>query len=150
MSLVEYKTPVLKKPKFGWQRYQFANKTAAELKLSLWDANLSEIYGFKNVTPLVGAVKVKVTLNLKIKSKETGVINPKNIVVENMTISPYKTQAQLASELNKALPYLGQFIYHESFNGGSEGIQLIIDKTYLNNNPLDEFYEISLFDITLS
>jgi hypothetical protein len=149
MSLSEYRSPILKKPKFGWQRYQFGNKSAAALKLSLWDSNLSEEFVFWNVAPLAGSVTAKVTLNLKIKSKVTGLSNLKNFVTV-VTISPYSTQAQLASEINKALPYLGQFIYHDSFNGGSEGIQLIIDKTYLNNGPLDEFIAYSAFSIVLS
>lgn len=147
MSLVEYKSPVLKKPKFGWQRYQFGNKSAAELKLSLWDANLSE----ESVTPtglttVPGAQKAKVTLNLKIKNKATSVVSPKNFVVVDMAISPFTTLEQLASELNKALPYLGQFVYY----GDTQTLKLTIDKTYLNNNPLDEFAGLSIFDITLT
>lgn len=146
MSLSEYKSPVVKKPKFGWQRYQFGNKSAAELKLSLWDANLSEESATFSVVALPGAETVKVTLNLKMISKVTGAATPKNFVVGAMTISPYTTQAQLASELNKALPYLGQFVYHDDI----QAIKLTIDKTYLNNNPLDEFDGVSIFDITLS
>jgi len=146
MSLVEYKSPVLKKPKFGWQRYQFGNKSAAELKLSLWDANLSEESVSVNVVAVPGAQKVKVTLSLNITSKVTGTGSPKNFVVVDMTISPYTTQAQLASELNKALPYLGQFVYHDDL----QSIVLTIDKTYLNNNPLDEFDLVSSFGIALT
>jgi hypothetical protein len=147
MSLSEYRSPVVKKPKFGWQRYQFGNKSAAELKLSLWDANLSEVSLKPTIiTTVPGAQKAKVTLNLKITSKVTGTGSPKNFVVAGMTISPYTTQAQLASELNKALPYLGQFVYHDDL----QAIVLTIDKTYLNNNPLDEFDLVSQFEIALT
>ena len=109
MSLVEYKSPVLKKPRFGWQRYQFGNKTAAELKTSLWDANLTEIKIVNGSSPLYGGtnVTVKVT-GLDLGSSTVIAYNTKLI-----STSKVLDVIQLLKFLNEKTPFCGQFTNEE-------------------------------------
>lgn len=133
MSLVEYRSPVLKKPKFGWQRYQFGNKSAAELKLSLWDANLSEV-----VVPNTGTIPtfpitqfVDLTLTHNHGTPLYGV--SKHFSGKMLLPTPINNLNELVQYLNKRDPFLGEFRPTED----QLNVQLVVDKTWsriTNNN----------------
>lgn len=133
MSLVEYKSPVVKKPKFGWQRYQFGNKTAAELKLSLWDANLSEVL-VKN-SGVLGAYPL--TTAIEIALEHTGVptaASESKHYAKMKLLSPINDGNELAQFLNKRVPYLGEF--RPSPNG--KDVLVIVDSTWARTTQDDE------------
>lgn len=126
MSLVEYKSPVVKKPKFGWQRYQFGNKTAAELKLSLWDANLSEIVvvntGVQPTFPITQFVDV--VLDHDHGNPDYGVSS--HISGKMLLPKPINNINELVQYLNKRTPFLGEFRPTED----QLNVQLVVDKTW--------------------
>lgn len=122
MSLSEYKSPVVKKPKFGWQRYQFGNKSAAELKTSLWDANLSEV-----VVPNVGITPV-FPFNLldwelfhsipsKGKTNHAGTMK---------VIKPISSINELVKFLNSTLSFYGEFRPTPT----NDNVYLVVDSTW--------------------
>lgn len=133
MSLSEYKSPVIKKPKFGWQRYQFGNKSAAELKLSLWDANLSEVIlknvGQLGIFPLVSAI----TITLDHTGVPTGSSESKHYAKMKF-LSPINNANELVQFLNKRVPYLGEF--RPTPDG--KDVFLVVDSTWARTTQDDE------------
>jgi hypothetical protein len=133
MSLVEYKSPVVKKPKFGWQRYQFGNKSAAALKTSLWDANLSEV-----VVPNTGTVPTFpitqfVDLFLVHDHSNTNYGMNSYFSGKMLLATPINNLNELVQYLNQRDPFLGEFRPTQD----QLNIQLVVDKTYTrvtNNN----------------
>jgi hypothetical protein len=131
MSLVEYKSPVLKKPKFGWQRYQFGNKSAAELKLSLWDANLSEVV-VKNTGILGGFPLVNdITIALDHTAVPTATSEAKHSAMMKL-LAPINNVNELVQFLNKRVPYLGEF------RPDSKDVLLVVDSTWARTTQDDE------------
>lgn len=126
MSLVEYKSPVLKKPKFGWQRYQFGNKTAAELKTSLWDANLSEVIIDNTVSSPIFPITGHVDVFLFHDSGGDGLIQygTKSIKMAK----PIEDIYELVGYLNKVHPFLGEFRPNDKL----DNVVLVVDKTLAN------------------
>lgn len=133
MSLVEYKSPVLKKPRFGWQRYQFGNKSAAELKLSLWDANLSEV-SVKN-TGVLGAYPLNTAIDIALDhtSVPTGSSESKHFAKMKL-LSPINNTNELVQFLNKRVPYLGEF--RPTPDG--KNVFLVVDSTWARTTLDDE------------
>jgi uncharacterized protein YfdQ (DUF2303 family) len=131
MSLVEYKSPVLKKPKFGWQRYQFGNKSAAELKLSLWDANLSEVVvkngGTLGSFPLVNDI----TIALDHTAVPTATSEARYSAMMNL-LAPINNVNELVQFLNKRVPYLGEF------RPDNQNVLLVVDSTWARTTQDDE------------
>jgi hypothetical protein len=131
MSLVEYKSPVLKKPRFGWQRYQFGNKSAAELKLSLWDANLSEVV-VKNTGILGGFPLVSdITIALDHTAVPTASSEAKHSAMMKL-LTPINNVNELVQFLNKRVPYLGEF------RPTSKDVLLVVDSTWARTTQDDE------------
>lgn len=133
MSLSEYKSPVIKKPKFGWQRYQFGNKSAAALKLSLWDAHLSEIVvvntGLAPTFPITQFVDLHLLHNHGIPAYGLN-----NYFSGKMVLAtPINNLNELVQYLNQRDPFLGEFRPTQD----QLNVQLVVDKTYTrvtNNN----------------
>jgi hypothetical protein len=132
MSLSEYKSPVVKKPKFGWQRYQFGNKSAAELKLSLWDANLSEV-----VVPNTGdAPTFPITQFVDVEMQHF-TSNPAygdsvHFSGKMLLPTPINNLNELVQYLNNRDPFLGEF----RPTSNQLNVQLVVDKTWsrITNN----------------
>jgi hypothetical protein len=130
MSLVEYKSPVVKKPKFGWQRYQFGNKSAAELKLSLWDANLSEVIRKNDVPLSVFPITTSVIINLHHFGIPEGEVRH----TANLNISTSINDLnELVQFLNTRFPYLGEF----RPDIPNQNILLVVDKTWATTTLYD-------------
>jgi hypothetical protein len=134
MSLVEYKSPVVKKPKFGWQRYQFGNKSAAALKTSLWAANLSEITVINaSPDPIFGPVytKVKVVLtNQNSVPLPTVEINTQSLTTAVFNVTDL---ISLVQTLNKIAPYMGEFRPNAAYTD----VELVVDKTWTDSSAGD-------------
>jgi len=133
MSLSEYKSPVLKKPKFGWQRYQFGNKSAAALKLSLWDAHLSEIIvenvGDIPTFPITKHVDVNLLHDHGIPAYGVN----QYFSGKMLLATPINNLNELVQYLNQRDPFLGEFRPTQD----QLNVQLVVDKTYTrvtNNN----------------
>lgn len=124
MSLVEYKSPVVKKPKFGWQRYQFGNKSAAELKLSLWDANLSEVVIPSNSLGFLFPVTSNIDFSIfHVSGLGLGKTDHNGSI---KLLSPIKNINELVQFLNKRVPMFGEF--RPTANG--QNIELVVDSTW--------------------
>ena len=134
MSLSEYRSPVIKKPKFGWQRYQFGNKSAAALKLSLWDANLSEVVLLSAAAAPTFPITQYVDLTLA-HSHGTPTYGKSDYFSGNMLLAtPINNINELVQYLNKRDPFLGEFRPSKD----QKNVQLVVDKTYsrvTDNNP---------------
>lgn len=132
MSLSEYKSPVVKKPKFGWQRYQFGNKSAAELKLSLWDANLSEVSlpnASSNPTfPITSTIELSLYHDSDLNLGKT----QHDVIVKLLT--PINNINELVQFLNKRFPFFGEFRPQTN----QLNIQLVVDSTWARLTQDDE------------
>jgi hypothetical protein len=126
MSLSEYRSPIIKKPKFGWQRYQFGNKSAAELKLSLWDANLSEVVlqndGSVPVFPITTWVDTNLNHDI---GNPSGGFNDYHRGKMDLP-APINNINELVQYLNKRDPFLGEF--RPTID--QSNVQLVVDKTW--------------------
>jgi hypothetical protein len=131
MSLSEYRSPVLKKPKFGWQRYQFGNKSAAELKLSLWNANLSEVV-VENLVVLGSFPLISdITIALDHTAVPTAGSQAKHSTKMNL-LTPINNVNELVQFLNKRVPYLGEF------RPTNKNVLLVVDSTWARTTQDDE------------
>lgn len=145
MPLNEFKNkPVLKNPRFGWQRYQLDNASAAELKTSLWTANLSEITRLcdtglqpldEDKFPLLSGIDLTITFdnlgNFAYSSEKYY-----NQQLSQKQIGTVKSIIELVQYLNEYYPFLGKFTYESSAPGKpGEPIQysvfLTFDRTFL-------------------
>jgi hypothetical protein len=126
MSLSEYRSPIIKKPKFGWQRYQFGNKSAAELKLSLWDANLSEVVVQNTGTvpsfPITQKVDTKLIHDLGVPGLGKSSHESNKLAL----LTPINNINELVQYLNKRNPFLGEF--RPTID--QSNVQLVVDKTW--------------------
>ena len=126
MSLSEYRSPIIKKPKFGWQRYQFGNKSAAELKLSLWDANLSEVVVKNTGTVPSFPITQKVDTKLIHDLGAPGLGKSSHESNKLALLTPINNINELVQYLNKRDPFLGEFRPTiDQLN-----VQLVVDKTW--------------------
>ena len=146
MALNEFKNkPLLKNPRFGWQRYQLANAPIAELKTSLWEANLSEVV-LKTAIDTGGLpINTEVRINVVHVS---GDVSVGDFTFNSIKRKPSKTITSLkdlSEELNKVYPFLGKFTYGE-VDPGKVGILLQLDKTFLGGESGIDSYT---FTITL-
>jgi hypothetical protein len=133
MSLSEYRSPVIKKPKFGWQRYQFGNKSAAELKLSLWDANLSEVVVENTGTVPTFPITKHVDVGLLHDTNNPTYGTSKHFSGKMLLVTPINNLNELVQYLNKRDPFLGEF----RPTSDQLNVQLVVDKTWsriTNNN----------------
>jgi hypothetical protein len=133
MSLVEYKSPVLKKPRFGWQRYQFGNKSAAELKLSLWDANLSEVVVKNGATLGSFPLVTQITITLDHTGVPTGTSEARHAAKMKL-LAPINNVNELVQFLNKRFPYLGEF----RPDLDNKNVLLVVDSTWARTTQDDE------------
>jgi hypothetical protein len=125
MSLSEYKSPVVKKPKFGWQRYQFGNKSAAELKLSLWDANLSEVVLKNQCVAPVFPIAVDVYVEVY-HGAGSGLGEIYYNAGKMMPKTPINNINELVQWLNTRHPFLGEF----RPTADQLNVQLVVDRTF--------------------
>lgn len=144
MPLNEFKNPTVKNPQFGAQRYQYNNKSTAELKTSLWTANLSEITrlcdtGLQPLNsesfPLVNDINLTITFdnlgNFAYSSEKFY-----NQQLSQKQIGTVKSIIELVQYLNEYYPFLGKFTY-ESSSPGKPGepveysVFLTFDRTFL-------------------
>lgn len=133
MSLSEYRSPVVKKPKFGWQRYQFGNKSAAELKLSLWDANLSEVV-LQNQQPSFNfPLTTELALALDHFNVPTGPSKSSHYASMQL-VNPINNLSELVKFLNTRFPFLGEFRPENV----SQNILLVVDSTWARATFDDE------------
>lgn len=142
MSLVEYRSPVIKKPKFGWQRYQFGNKSAAELKLSLWDANLSEVIVTNNNIIPAFPITQYVDLNLIHDTGNPAYGTSIHFSGKMQLVTPINNLNELVQYLNKRDPFLGEF----RPTSDQLNVQLVVDKTWsrITNNYDGSTWELKL------
>ena len=146
MALPEFKSPKVANPRFGYQQYQYANKSAAELKTSLWTANLSEVVVKTAIDTGLFPIKNEIRINFV---HEGGDPSVGDFTFNSVKRSPSKTITSLkdlSEELNKVYPFLGKFTYGE-VSPGKVGILLQVDKTFLGGESGVDGYT---FTITLA
>jgi len=143
MALPEYKSPKVANPRYGYQRYQYANKSAAELKTSLWAANLSEVVLTNNSGPYRD-LDFPMGKNLDIRLENLGkngafrYLNEKTFTLksERNEIAPLKNAIEVTKYLNDTYPFLGKWGYIQYVQKGlpAYNFTLTLDKTFCKDS----------------
>lgn len=144
MALPEFKSPKVANLRYGYQRYQYNNKSAAELKTSLWTANLTEVTSLCDTGlqpldddrfPLTSGIDLTINFdNLGVFAYSSEKFY--NQQLSNNLIGTVKSIIELVQYLNKYYPFLGKFTYESSAPGKpGELVQysvfLTFDRTFL-------------------
>lgn len=143
MALPEFKSPKVANPRFGYQRYQYANKSAAELKTSLWAANLSEVVLTNNSGPYrdfsfpIGT-DLDITLQNLGGNGEFRYSNSKTFRLkrDRNQIAPLKNAIEVTKYLNDTYPFLGKWGYTEFVEKGlpAYNFTLTLDKSFCKDS----------------
>jgi len=143
MALPEFKNPKVANPRYGYQRYQYANKSAAELKTSLWAANLSEVVLTNNSGPYRD-LDFPMGKNLDIRLENLGkngafrYLNEKTFTLksERNEIAPLKNAIEVTKYLNDTYPFLGKWGYIQYVEKGlpAYNFTLTLDKTFCKDS----------------
>ena len=143
MALPEYKSPKVANPRYGYQRYQYANKSAAELKTSLWAANLSEVVLTNNSGPYRD-LDFPMGKNLDIRLENLGkngafrYLNEKTFTLksERNEIAPLKNAIEVTKYLNDTYPFLGKWGYIQYVEKGlpAYNFTLTLDKSFCKDS----------------
>jgi hypothetical protein len=143
MALPEYKSPKVANPRYGYQRYQYANKSAAELKTSLWAANLSEVVLTNNSGPYRD-LDFPMGKNLDIRLENLGkngafrYLNEKTFTLksERNEIAPLKNAIEVTKYLNDTYPFLGKWGYIQYVQKGlpAYNFTLTLDKSFCKDS----------------
>ena len=143
MALPEFKSPKVANPRYGYQRYQYANKSAAELKTSLWTANLSEVVLTNNSGPYRDldfpmGKNLDITLENLGANGEFRYVNGKTFTLkrDRNEIAPLKNAIEVTKYLNDTYPFLGKWSYIQYIDKGlpAYNFNLTLDKTFCKDS----------------